>query len=209
LQVLVNTLYSMKKKFESVPTADRDVLERAGLLECRKTIQEQVEYMNNIVSGLQDYARNIEPKLEETNLYKLVNDVLSTINVPKNINVSVLIPEDLPKLMIDSALMRRVFTNLITNALQGMSDGGKLTIKATKTEEATLISVEDTGIGIPKENMDKLFHPLFTTKAKGTGFGLPICKRMVEAHGGTITVESEVNKGSTFTVEIPLRTEVR
>ena len=71
-----------------------------------------------------------------------------------------------------------------------------------------MISIEDTGGGIPDENMSKLFKPLFTTKAKGQGFGLPVCKRMVEAHDGTIIVESKVGKGSTFTVEIPLRKEV-
>ena len=103
--------------------------------------------------------------------------------------------------------MRRVFTNLFTNAVQAMPDGGRLTITASKTEEEALISVQDTGVGISEENMGKLFQPLFTTKSKGQGFGLPVCKRIVEAHGGKITVESKVGKGSTFTVKIPLAGE--
>ena len=106
-----------------------------------------------------------------------------------------MIPNDFPKLMIDPALMRRVFTNLVINALQAMPDGGQLTINASKTEDVALVRVEDTGIGIPEENLSKIFQPLFTTKARGQGFGLAVCKRIVEAHGGTITVESKVGKG--------------
>jgi len=89
-----------------------------------------------------------------------------------------------------------------------MPNGGKLTIRAAKKGETALIGIEDTGAGISDENLSKLFTPLFTTKAKGQGFGLPVCKRMVEAHDGNITVESKVGKGSTFTIKIPLRKEV-
>jgi len=71
------------------------------------------------------------------------------------------------------------------------------------------VHVKDTGIGIEKENISKIFNPLFTTKAKGQGLGLPVCKRIVEAHGGSITVQSTVNKGTIFTVKIPLRQEVK
>jgi len=119
------------------------------------------------------------------------------------------IPDDFPNMMVDPALMKRVFTNLITNALQAMPDGGQVTVTASKRDEAALISVQDTGVGIPEENLPKLFHPLFTTKAKGQGFGLPVCKRLVEVHDGTISAKSRVGKGSTFTVEIPFGKEVR
>ena len=122
--------------------------------------------------------------------------------------VSIVTEEDFPKLTLDPILMQRVFSNLITNAVQAMPNGGQLTINASKKGETALIMVEDTGLGIPDENLPKLFTPLFTTKAKGQGFGLPVCKRMVEAHDGTITVKSKVGKGSTFTVEIPLIKEV-
>jgi two-component system sensor histidine kinase HydH len=85
-----------------------------------------------------------------------------------------------------------------------MPSGGRLTIRASKSEYTALISVEDTGIGIPEENLSKIFQPLFTTKPKGQGLGLSVCKRLVEAHGGSITVKSEVGRGTTFTIEIPL-----
>ncbi len=89
-----------------------------------------------------------------------------------------------------------------------MPDGGQLTIRSSKTEKTAFISVQDTGVGMSEETLPKLFQPLFTTKAKGIGFGLAACKRMVDAHDGSITVESEVGKGSTFTVKIPLGKEV-
>jgi signal transduction histidine kinase len=105
-------------------------------------------------------------------------------------------------------MMKRVFTNLITNAIQAMPNGGQLAIRASKVEKVVLISVQDTGAGITKENIGKLFTPLFTTKAKGQGLGLPVCKRIAEAHGGEVTVESEEGKGSIFTVRLPLKNGV-
>jgi signal transduction histidine kinase len=208
LQVITNTLYLSEKKSKFISITDKEILEKHGFLELRSGLKEQAEYMEKIVSDLQDYARPLKPKLVEIGLHKLIDKTLSSLTVPENVKVSIAIEKDFPKLTLDPTLMQRVLSNLITNAVQAMPDGGKLTIRASKKEETTLISIEDTGAGISDENLSKLFTPLFTTKAKGQGFGLPVCKRMVEAHDGTITVESKVGKGSTFTIKIPLRKEV-
>jgi signal transduction histidine kinase len=208
LQVITNTLYLSGKKSESIPITEKEILEKHGFLGLRSGLKEQVEYMEKIVSDLQDYARPVKPMPVEIGLHQLINKTLSSLTVPENVKVSIVIEKDFPKLMLDPTLMQRVFSNLITNAVQAMPNGGKLTIRASKKEETTLISIEDTGAGISDANLSKLFTPLFTTKAKGQGFGLPVCKRLVEAHDGNITVESKVGKGSTFTVEIPLRKEV-
>jgi signal transduction histidine kinase len=208
LQVITNTLYLSGKKSESIPITEKEILEKHGFLELRSEFKEQVEYMDKIVSDLQDYARPVKPMPVEIGLTQLINKTLSSLTVPENVKVSIMIEEDFPKLMLDPMLMYRVFSNLITNAMQAMSDGWQLTIRASKKEETALISVEDTGVGMSDENRSKLFKPLFTTKAKGQGFGLAVCKRMVEAHNGNITVESKVGKGSTFTIKIPLRKEV-
>jgi signal transduction histidine kinase len=85
-----------------------------------------------------------------------------------------------------------------------MPEGGTLKITSKTVEDKMAIAFADTGIGISKENLSKLGSPLFTTKAKGMGFGLPICKRVVEAHGGQISVESKIKKGTTVTVTIPV-----
>jgi PAS domain S-box-containing protein len=208
LQAITNMVYLSEKKSKSIPITEKEILEKHGFLELRSGLKEQVEYMEKIVSNLQDYARPVKPTPVEIGLHQLINKTLSSLTVPENAKVSIVIEKDFPKLTLDPTLMQRVFSNLITNAMQAMPNGGKLTIRASKKEETALISIEDTGAGISDENLSKLFMPLFTTKAKGQGFGLPVCKRLVEAHDGNITVESKVGKGSTFTVEIPLRKEV-
>jgi signal transduction histidine kinase len=198
LQVITYALYLAEHKLESFNYAD-----------IRKTctiIKEQVQYMNKIVSDLQDYSRPLKTKLLETNIHELINETLVTITVPKNLKVSIVIDADLnvPKLRVDSLMIKRVFINLITNALQSMPNGGELTITASKTDETALISFRDTGVGIAEEHKSKIFQPLFTTKAKGQGLGLAVCKRLIEANKGAIRFESNVGEGTTFTVTLPL-----
>ena len=175
-----------------------------GLLE---TMEEQVGYMNKIVCDLQDYAKPLKAELAETDLRGLIDDTLSITNVPETIDVHIEIETSAHNLIMDKALMKRAFANLITNAVQAMPDGGRLTIRASKTGGIALVSIHDTGVGIPKENLDKLFTVMFTTKARGQGFGLAVCKRIAEAHGGEISVESTVGKGTTILIRLPNREE--
>jgi len=203
LQAMVNRLHLAKKALENVSQPYSDLAAKLSLKELFSELTERTVYMNKIVSDLQDYARPIKPELVETSLYQLLYDALSVILVPENVIVVTTIKRDFPKLMIDPNLMRRVFTNLILNAIQAMPSGGQLTVRASETDNEVLICFQDAGVGIPKENIDKLFIPLYTTKARGAGLGLPVCKRLVEAHGGSITVESKTGEGSTFTVRLP------
>lgn len=203
LQVIFTQLYLAKEYISAMPDAERAILEKVGLAKMWESLGKQVEYMNKVVSDLQDYARTIEPKIVEVNLRDLVVDTLSSMTIPPNIKVSLMIDERFHKVIIDPALMKRVFTNLISNGVQAMPDGGQLTVKASWAAETASIDFQDTGVGIPEENLDKLFQPLFTTKAKGQGLGLAVCRRIVEAHGGIIKVESKVKEGSTFTIKLP------
>ena len=203
LQVIFTQLYLAKEYISAMPDAERAVLEKVGLAKMWESLGKQVEYMNKVVSDLQDYARPIEPKTVEVNLRDLVVDTLSSMTIPPNIKVSLMIDEKFHRVIIDPALMKRVFTNLISNGVQAMPDGGQLTVKASWAAETASIDFQDTGVGIPEENLDKLFQPLFTTKAKGQGLGLAVCRRIVEAHGGIIKVESKVKEGSTFTIKLP------
>jgi len=160
--------------------------------------------MDKIVSDLQDYAVPLKPDLSQVNIAQLLKDALSKTQIPSNVNVSVHVEEGL-QLMIDPVLMKRVFSNLIANAVQAMPKGGELAIDASKSDEEALVSFHDTGVGIPQEDFSKLFNPFFTTKAKGQGLGLAVCKRLVEAHGGEVTVESRLGEGTTFTIRLPHR----
>jgi len=99
--------------------------------------------------------------------------------------------------------MRRILTNLMTNAVQAMQEEGKLIIEAAKKKDVIVIAVEDTGVGIPEEVKTKMFTPLFTTKSKGQGLGLAVVKRLVEALKGNIVFESVAGKGTKFIVELP------
>jgi two-component system, NtrC family, nitrogen regulation sensor histidine kinase NtrY len=108
--------------------------------------------------------------------------------------------------MTDPMILKRILLNLASNAIQAMQEGGKLTIRACQNKEEKYIdiSVEDTGVGIPEDIKPNIFTPLFTTKAKGQGFGLAVVKRLVEGLNGTVRFESEVGKGTKFIVNLPV-----
>jgi len=208
LQVLTNTLYLLEEGFKTQPSSQMaELLEdkRPMLLE---TMEGQVGYMNKIVCDLQDYARPLKPELGPINLRRLMDEILSATDLPESIEVSIEIEENVQELIVDQSLMKRAFTNLVANAVQAMPDGGRLAIRALKADKIALISIQDSGGGIPKENLEKVFTPMFSTKAKGQGFGLAACKRIVEAHGGTISLESSVGKGTTVFIKIPITDEV-
>jgi len=171
--------------------------------EMLELIEEDIEYSNKIIDDLLEYSREMQLELIEATPKIIVKEALSLVKVPKNIQVSDS-TESEPRIKIDGEKMKRVFVNIIKNAIDAMPKGGKLTIKSKKIGSSLEIAFTDTGIGMPKDIVEKLWTPLFTTKAKGMGFGLPICKRVVEAHGGNISAESTVGKGTTFTVTIPI-----
>ncbi|MGD0329968.1 MAG: ATP-binding protein [Nitrososphaeria archaeon] len=203
LQVLVNLLYLAETRIETLPLGTREVVKREGLDQLIVACREQIDYMNKIVLDLQDFGRPIEPVFTIINMRQLIVNALSMVNVPENVKVAIDISDGFPFLMVDSLMMKRVFVNLFNNAVQAMPDGGKLTVRGSVENDMALISVQDTGVGIPKENFHKLFTPLFTTKSKGQGLGLSVCKRLIEIHNGSIDFESKVGAGSTFTVKIP------
>jgi PAS domain S-box-containing protein len=203
LQAITNELYLTRNALANAP----DVPSKPDALDSVQFIQEQVDYINKIVSDLQDYARPIKPVMTEVDVKALVAGALSSLTVPGNIETVIRYDATLSKIKTDPALLKRVLTNLASNAIQAMPNPGKLTIQAKeeKTTNSFVLSVEDTGVGIPVEVQEKIFTPLFTTKSKGQGFGLAVVKRVTEALGGTISFESQVGKGTTFTVTLPTK----
>jgi PAS domain S-box-containing protein len=167
-------------------------------------IEKSVDYSNNMVKDLLDYSREVKLEVETTTPRLLMDSALSMVKVPARVKV-VDNCGNVPMISVDVAKVSRVFVNLITNAFDAMPDGGTLTISAQKASESVEFDFEDTGVGISAESMGKLWTMLFTTKSRGMGLGLPICKRIVEAHGGKIQVESEVGKGTTFKITLPLK----
>ncbi len=204
LQSIEGAVYLAREELKSLPS---ETQEKKELNEILEIIENQTRYIDHIVADLQDFARTPMVQLRETDIQELINEALSVVEISDNIEVSTTIQEGIQKLMIDPTCIKRVLINLIENAVQSMPNGGKLTVKAFIEPEAAYIAVEDTGSGISAEDKPKVFTPLFTTKAKGQGFGLPVCKKLVEAHHGEITFESEAGKGTTFKIKLPLSKE--
>jgi signal transduction histidine kinase len=179
-------------------------------MEMLELIEKDVQYSNKIITDLLEYSREIKLEFGETTPKSIIREASSLVEIPVNIHILDL-TQDEPRIKIDLEKMKRVFSNLIKNAIEAMSDGGKLTIISRKSDENVEFAFADTGTGIPKDVMEKIWTPFFTTKSKGMGLGLPICKRIVEAHGGIISVESKIGEGTVFTVTIPIepKKEVR
>ncbi len=202
LQTIVNTIHLAKEsmKTDEVSRTEKDLRVERAL----ETIREQADFMNKIVSDLQDYARQTKPTFVQYDMQRLINDTLSSIPISETVEVSSTVEPGFPKLNVDPSLLRRAFTNIVTNAVQAMPDGGKLRIRAWTGEKLAMVSFQDTGKGIPEDVKAKIFSPLFTTKEKGVGLGLAVTRRLIESHHGDIKVASKVGEGTMFTVEIPL-----
>src|SRR3990170_1540659 len=201
LQAIMGEIYLAKDELTTVPESGT----KQSLRETLAMIEEQIGYINKIVTDLQDFAKPLLPCMEETNLQTILQSTLPMINIPETVEVSLVLQEELPNFKSDTGYIKRVITNLISNAVQAMPKGGKLTIRTYRENNSAILVVEDTGVGIPENAKSKLFQPLFTTKSKGQGFGLAVCKRLVDAMGGAITFESEAGKGTKFTVKVPMK----
>jgi signal transduction histidine kinase len=173
-------------------------------MEMVNTIEAAIAYSDKIVKDLLEYSEKIKLDLQEATPQSLVRDALSIVKLPENVKL-IDLTEDQPRIMVDVGRLKRVFVIVIKNAVEAMPEGGKLTIKSTNAGDSVRFSCSDTGVGMSKEMLEKIWSPLFTTKAKGMGFGLPVCKRFIEAHGGSISVESILGKGTTFIISIPIR----
>jgi signal transduction histidine kinase len=168
-------------------------------------IRAQVSSGEKVISDLLDYSRTRAADRKDTSVSDLVAEVLEKQAPPEEVKVSTNIPSDVPAVFVDSQQMVQVLVNLVTNVYQAMPEGGNLTITAQAEKDQVYLSITDTGVGIPEENLEKLFEPLFTTRARGIGLGLAVSKNLVEVNGGSIEVESEEGKGSTFTVVLPIK----
>jgi PAS domain S-box-containing protein len=199
LQAIVSELFLLSEEIKSLPNNEsREIMQ-----ESVESIGESASYINKIVSDLQDYTRPLKPNIEEINVRDIVSSIITTANIPSRIKAEVIVEENL-LLSTDGAYLRRALTNLVINAIQAMSEGGRLTINAFAKENKVIIKVEDTGVGIPEEVQAKIFTPLFTTKPKGQGLGLAVVKRLIEGLNGKITFESKEEKGTSFIIELPV-----
>jgi len=203
LGAIKNATYYIKGKLDRSELGQRE----PRVTEFLDIINDEITASNKIINDLLGFSRTRKPTVVPTRIEKVIDDTLSLIPLPENIELDRKPGTGLPEVKIDPDQIQQVLANVITNAVEAMPEGGRLTITASEVEKFLEMKITDTGSGIAPEIAGKIFDPLFTTKAKGIGLGLAVCKSIIERHEGNIEVNSEVGKGTTFTIRIPLAVE--
>lgn len=176
-----------------------------------KLIIDETARCSKIVKGLLEFARQTQPEMRFADLNDVIEKTLLLFRsqmLVNNVMIDKKLDKKLPLLMIDINKLEQVFTNIILNALEAMSEGGLLSIRSKVSENGKFVEVNigDKGCGIAKESINKIFDPFFTTKGiKGNGLGLSVSYGIVQQHNGSINVESEVGKGTIFTIRFPIK----
>jgi two-component system sensor histidine kinase HydH len=191
-----------KERYQHVP----EDKETAGIM-----IQE-VDRLNRVVSQLLEFARPVKVSPLPTSLPDLIDDSVKLVQQQaqeKQITVRNTTTSQMKKVFVDPDRINQILLNLYLNAIESTDAGGELDVKLSyiKGEKDIEIQVSDTGCGIQKDDLAKIFDPYYTTKSSGTGLGLAIAHNIVEAMGGTIKVESQPGKGTTFILVLPINEE--
>ncbi|WP_437675687.1 sensor histidine kinase [Sorangium sp. So ce131] len=168
-------------------------------------MEKEIQACTRIIGDLLDFARERKPRRAACPLGPLVDDAFSVVQAPAHVRLVNQVPADLPVPSLDKDQFRQVLVNLIQNAADAIPADreGRVGVAARAWEDEVVLSVADNGAGIPKENLARIFEPLFSTKLKGTGLGLAISAGIVRMHGGTLEVESEPGEGTTFLIRLP------
>jgi PAS domain S-box-containing protein len=172
-----------------------------------QVLDKEIDRLDQVVKRFLDFTRPMDVRLEATQLADLLTEVLE-IAKPQlqksNIQIAQLLPIDVPEVYVDRALLKQAVLNLVLNAAEAMPNGGQLRLMLSRRGEMAEITVGDTGNGIPQENKQKIFQLFFTTRPGGSGIGLASTFRIVQLHNGSIDFTSEVGRGTTFRIELPL-----
>lgn len=195
LNVVQTSIYYLMNTRTPNPEKVRQHLER---------IERQVGLADRVITALSDFARLPVPELHPIGLEATMIEVLELNQLPEQIKVTLDLPASLPAVLGDSRQLQIVFGNLIRNARDAMqANGGSLAISAESKDGCVAITFADTGGGIPRENLERIMEPLYSTKARGIGLGLAITRSIIDKHGGRLQVASEVGVGSRFTISLP------
>ena len=203
LGAIKNAAYYIKGKIAKSELGQKE----PRVMEFLDIMDDEINTSSKIINDLLGFSRVGKSSVSPTRIERVIEDALSRIAIPENIELTKRLDTDLPEVEIDPDQIQQVLVNMILNAVQAMPEGGKLTIGTREKDEFLEVEIADTGGGIPDEAVDKIFDPLFTTKAKGIGLGLAVCKSIIDRHGGYIEVKSKMGKGTTFTIRLPLKAE--
>jgi len=178
-----------------------------GAQQAVQVLDKEIDRLDAVVKRFLDFTRPMEVRLEATQLAELLKEVMQVAQPQlqkANVQVAQLLPIDVPEVYVDRALLKQGVLNLILNAAEAMPNGGQLRLVLSRRGEMAEITVGDTGKGIPPENRQKIFQLFFTTRPGGSGIGLASTFRIVQLHNGSIDFTSEVGRGTTFRIELPL-----
>jgi signal transduction histidine kinase len=171
-------------------------------------MKHEIDRANDIINDLMNFSKENKPTFITGDLNNYFQRIITEFDSSKKIQLILQPDNKLPLITFDRSQMERIMHNLILNATQAITDRGKILIQTSHDDEFVRIVISDTGHGIAQEDLNTIFEPLYTTRASGVGLGLPIIKDLIERHQGTIDVKSVVDKGSTFTVQLPIRQNV-
>ncbi|RMF99388.1 MAG: HAMP domain-containing protein, partial [Acidobacteria bacterium] len=199
----ISSLIQMIQKKESLDFETKEKL---------KLILSQIMRIKQVTSDMMEFARVRPPSKTPLNINAVLEATLRLVSFDKGFQRLQLIKElskELPKVYGDANQLQQVFLNILLNARDAMPDGGTLKIKTYTQEDSVMVEIEDSGIGISKENLKRVFDPFFTTKpsGRGTGLGLAVCYGIISAHGGNIEVQSQSGKGTKFIIKFPAQRE--
>jgi signal transduction histidine kinase len=195
LGVMTNAVYYLGAVLKDSPA---EVKEYLGIL------RTQINLSEKIVGDLLDFARIKPPQVETVSVKQIVDVQLHRVGPLEGVNVKHDFPHDLPNVRVDRLQIGQVVLNLITNALQSMNGNANLTFRGRHAADGFVrLDVIDSGVGMAPEHLERLFEPLFTTKARGIGLGLAVSRGLVQANGGVISAESRPGVGTTMSVALP------
>jgi signal transduction histidine kinase len=199
LMVMRNSLFFLDRLYAGPKPPSAEVVRRhLGKLDT------EIDRQGKIINDLLFFSRNRPRTLGDVDLNALLQEVLLRVPRAESIAIDVALEPDLPIIRADSDQLQQVFVNLIANAVQAMREGGTLRVTSEFDTIFATVVIADTGCGIPREHLRRIFEPFYTTKENGIGLGLSVTKSIVEGHRGKIGVESIEGEGTTFTVALPL-----
>jgi len=195
LGVMTNAVYYLKAVLKSSPATVQEYLD---------ILQQQVTLSEKIVSDLLDFARSKPPRRSPASIETITQAQLARLGATNGVRLTAEFPADLSPVLVDETQIGQIIFNLLTNAMQAVDGHGSITLRSETAGGRVFIDVQDSGGGVAPENAEKIFEPLFTTKARGIGLGLAVSRTLARANGGELDLHASTGKGATFRLTLPV-----